>query len=75
MVRYYCMKGCGCNYSTSDRSPVMPRGVGMGQGCPKHGTSYDHTNALPTHTHVCKKCGLLNNQSMTKQSPKFNGGI
>jgi len=53
----------------------MPRGVGMGQGCPKHGGVYDHTVALPTTTNVCRKCGLLNNISATKQSPKFNGGV
>ena len=69
------MKGCGCNFCTSDRSPDMPRGIGMGQGCPKHGTVYDHSVNLPTTTNVCRKCGLLNNISATKQSPKFNGGI
>ena len=75
MVRYYCRQGCGQNYCTSDRSPTLPHIVGMGQGCPKHGTSYDHTIGVPTTTRVCRKCGLLNNISATKQSPKFNGGV
>ena len=73
MTRFYCMQGCGCNYCTSGRSPFLPKQVGMGTGCPR--CAQDHSVNTPTSTKVCRKCGLLNNISASKLSPKHNGGV
>jgi ribosomal protein S27E len=78
MARFYCMNGCSGEFCTSDRSPTLPHIVGNSQGCPHHKTVYDHTVtavAGADNQRVCQKCGLVQSNSATKQSPKFNGGV
>jgi DNA-directed RNA polymerase subunit RPC12/RpoP len=71
-IAYQC---CGQHISTSDKSPALPRDVGVINTvtkCPSHGLLPQGSAATGSGAvYVCQKCGLL--QNVTGRLQKHNG--